>query len=120
MKLLLVLHRKELTAPLAAAFSHYEVHTCTHASAALALLESLKPDILITDLRLVGMDGLTLLGRCRNKPPILLALTDFVTTQLQDAAAAAGVQALIRIPCTVSYVRARLQQLLDENTPSQA
>jgi DNA-binding NtrC family response regulator len=49
--------------------SGYEVEVAGDAETALPLLGSLRPDVVITDVRLPGMDGITLLKRIREFDP---------------------------------------------------
>ena len=81
------------------------------------MLEALRPDILILDLALPYMDGLTVLRRSGFRPPIILALTNIITPVVLQAAAAAGIQDMILIPCTVYYIKVRLEALI-EKAPS--
>jgi two-component system NtrC family response regulator len=46
--------------------SGYETRSCSCGKEALACLEEEKFDILITDFRMPGMDGLELIGKARN------------------------------------------------------
>jgi DNA-binding NtrC family response regulator len=47
----------------------YEAHTAASAEEALRMLEGMRPDVALVDLRLPGMDGLTLLKRIRTLHP---------------------------------------------------
>jgi DNA-binding response OmpR family regulator len=59
---LLELLQEELT-------SHgYQVAACDSAEALLAQLEDLTPDLVISDIRLPGIDGMALLQRLRQQP----------------------------------------------------
>jgi two-component system response regulator AtoC len=72
-----------------------EGHDClatTDPVQALALLESDRPDLLITDLRMPGMDGMELLRRGRDLDPALpvLVITAFATIESAVAAVKEG------------------------------
>ena len=59
-----------------------------NADEALRLVETLQPDLLITDIRMPGKNGLELIAECRNRNPemlivILSAYDDF--SYAQDA-----------------------------------
>jgi DNA-binding NtrC family response regulator len=51
--------------------SGYEAEVAGDAESALPLLGSLRPDVVITDVRLPGMDGITLLKRIREFDPAI-------------------------------------------------
>ena len=95
----------------------YEVHICTTGTDALKLIETLRPDILILDLMLPAMDGLTVLRKSGFRPPIILARTNLISPTILQSAADVGVQDILLIPCTVRYIVERLNALT-ENAPS--
>ena len=97
--------------------SQYEVHICTTGTDALKLIETLRPDILILDLMLPAMDGLTVLRKSGFRPPIILARTNLITPAVLKTAATVGVQDILPIPCTVRYIVERLDALI-EKSPS--
>ncbi len=47
----------------------YEVHTAENGEQGLALCESVGPDIVFTDIRMPGMDGLAVLARIKETHP---------------------------------------------------
>src|SRR5579871_2787792 len=59
----------------------YEVVTATDGPAALALAETLSPEVVLLDLGLPRMDGLEVARRLREQPhparPLLVAITGF-------------------------------------------
>ncbi|HXG02911.1 MAG TPA: sigma-54 dependent transcriptional regulator [Candidatus Binatia bacterium] len=66
-------------------------HRClraTDAERALALLESERPDLLITDLRMPGMDGMELLRRAREADPALPVIVVTAYGTIESAVAA--------------------------------
>ena len=77
----------------------------------LDALRRLQPEILIVFLGLPRTDGLTVLKKTRHTPPVILALSDLITDEIVEQAAAAGVKALIRTPCSVEYLARRLEEL---------
>lgn len=117
MKLLIAVKSEIIADSLATALSMYDIHICATGPDALAMLETLKPDILILDLSLPVIDGLTLLHRSHHKPKHILALTNFVSTAVLQVAADAGVQSLVLIPCTIRYIVEQLDAII-ENAPS--
>ena len=97
--------------------SQYEIHICSTGADALKLIETLRPDILILDLMLPYMDGLTVLRKSRFRPPIILARTNLITPAVLQTAAKLGVQDILLIPCTNRYIIERLKALT-EKSPS--
>ena len=117
MKLLIAVTSEIMTELLISSLSQYDIHTCNTGTDALVMLERLQPEILLLDLSLPIMDGLTLLRRSRYKPRHILALTNLATPSVLQAAAAAGVQGLILIPCTIHHIIEHLNTLI-EKAPS--
>lgn len=111
-KLLVAVKSESLRAALAEALTQHEVHSCHTGADALALLESLWPDILMVELSLHVITGLTVLQETRYKPPVILALTNLVTESVLQAAANAGVQDMILLPCTVQNIVRHLETLI--------
>ena len=99
---------------LSEALPQYEVHICTTGTDVLKLLEALRPDILILDLMLPTMDGLTVLRSSTYKPHTILARTNLITPTVIHSAAKVGVQDLLLIPCTTRYIVERLNGLTEK------
>lgn len=97
--------------------SSYKIHICNTGTEALEMLELLHPDILIIDLTLPDIDGLTVLQKTRYRPSVILALTNFVSDTVMQAAAAAGIQDILLIPCTIQHIISHLD-VLTEKVPS--
>lgn len=116
-KILIATISEATNTALAEALSQYEVHICTTGTDALKLLETLHPDILILDLMLPTMDGLTVLRKSRFRPPIILAQTNFISATVLQSAADLGVQDILLIPSTIRYIVERLDALI-EKVPS--
>ena len=70
----------------------YECLTATDARRALAMLESERPDLLITDLKMPGVDGMELLQRARELDAALpvIVITAFATVESAVAAVKQG------------------------------
>ncbi len=69
------------------------VVTANNGEAALRLLQKGKPDLIITDLNMPGMDGITLIKHIRKMPgmrflPILMLTTESQQSKRQEAKAA--------------------------------
>ena len=118
MKKILIASASDVTnKELSKALSQYKVDICSTGTEALTMLELLQPDILILDLMLPAMDGLTVLQKTSVRPPIILARTNIISETVLQAAARVGVQDIILIPCTIRYIVNRLNALI-KNCPS--
>ena len=116
-KILIATADEATSTDLSNALSQYEVHLCSTGSDALKLLETLHPDILILDLMLPYMDGLTVLRKTKFRPHTILARTNLITINVLRSATDIGVQDLLLIPCTTRYIVERLGALT-EKVPS--
>ena len=94
--------------------SQYNVQICHTGTEALTMLDTLRPDILILDLCLPVIDGLSVLRQTHYKPSVILALTNLLTDNVLRDAAAVGVQDILLIPCKLQYVLAHLNALVDK------
>jgi CheY-like chemotaxis protein len=72
----------------------YEVATALDADAALASIEQVQPTLILMDIQLPGVDGLTLTRQLKNSPKtrdiIIIALTAYAMKGDQEKALAAG------------------------------
>ena len=91
-----------------------EVHSCADGEVALAMAERVRPDVLILDLMLPGMDGLALIKRLReweDCPHIIVVgryFSNFVTTALERY----QVDSLIMKPCTSQIIAEHVAAVL--------
>jgi len=80
----------------------YLVRTAEHAQAALAVLETFRPRMILMDVQLPGMDGLELTRRLRADPSfedvIILAVTAFAMAEDARRAKDAGCDGLVTKP----------------------
>ena len=80
----------------------YQVRTAEHAPAALAILETFHPHLILMDIQLPGMDGLELTRRLRTNPSmrdvIILALTAYAMEADEIKALDAGCDGYIAKP----------------------
>ena len=104
-KLLIAIRSAELTDALTQALSsHFDIHRCNSCTDACRFLNSLQPDALVLDLRLPDADGFSVLRKCKHKPPVILAVTDFVSNDVLKVAFGVGIHALVMIPCSARYL----------------
>ena len=100
----------------------YQVRTAEHAAAALAVLETFRPRLILMDIQLPGMDGLDLTRRLRADPSldgvIILALTAYAMKADEQKALDAGCDGYIAKPLDTrslpEVVRAYLDRPLGE------
>jgi CheY-like chemotaxis protein len=87
------------------AAEQYEVRTATDAEQALRILESFKPQLILMDLQLPGMDGLELTRQLRADPLrrqiIIIALTAYAMKGDEEHALAAGCDAYMSKPIEI-------------------
>src|ERR1700716_527899 len=80
----------------------YEVHTAGDAETALQLLTELRPDLILMDVQLPGMDGLELARRLKadpaHKSARIIALTAYAMKGDEQKALAAGCDGYLSKP----------------------
>jgi CheY-like chemotaxis protein len=80
----------------------YEVRVAVDAEEALALLDSFRPRLILMDLQLPGMDGLTLTRHLKDDPATrgvaILALTAYAMKGDEEKALAAGCDGYVTKP----------------------
>lgn len=111
-KLLIAVKSEVLAAALAEELTGHSVCVCHTGKQALATLETQQPEILILDLSLPWVSGLTVLQETRYKPPVILALTNILGDAVIQAAANAGAQDILLLPCSVERILRRLDALV--------
>lgn len=94
----------------------HHVRTATNGVQALQLLQSFRPDMMVLDLMLPEIDGITVLQRATEsgcKPTVLATtcyLSDYITSSIQKF----GVGFLMIKPCLVSAIISRLTDLSEQ------
>ncbi|HZS59386.1 MAG TPA: response regulator [Gemmatimonadaceae bacterium] len=82
--------------------SGYEVRTCADAESALEALQSYRPDAILMDIQLPGMDGLELTRRLKADPETrditIIALTAYAMKGDEEKARAAGCDGYLTKP----------------------
>lgn len=112
-KMLIAVYSDIFTEELVHTFqSDYHIYTCSRGDDALHLLQLLKPDVLIIMLSLPGITGMEVLQQTQYKPSAIIALTTYLSESIVYDAQAAGVNVLIRLPCTMAQITQHLQDLL--------
>lgn len=94
----------------------YAVQTAETAEAALAMLASYTPRVLLVDIRLPGMDGLTLVRTLRAEPRhhdlTIVAVTASAMKGDEEVALAAGCDAYFTKPVDTRTLPSTLRNLL--------
>lgn len=93
--------------------SQYHVLCCRSGSEALALLQQERPEILVLDLMLPELDGLTLLERIAacGICPMVLAATPILSDYVFSCSQRLGIEYLIRKPCDIEAIVSRIRDL---------
>jgi|SRR5581483_461191 len=80
----------------------YDVHSAGDAYEALEVLQTLRPALILMDLQMPGMDGLTLTRQLRNDPDQrdvrIIAITSYAMKGDEEKALAAGCDGYIPKP----------------------
>ena len=99
--------------------SKYIVKSCDDGDAALELAGSFCPDLLILDLMISGVDGLSLvqmIAQFRGKP-LILATTRFQSPYVLEAATRVGIDYMVVKPCSIRALVDRVEDLAGSRDP---
>lgn len=99
----------------------YQIRTSREGAQTLEVLRSFSPDVLVLDLMLPGLDGITLLQKAAeaNIRPMVLATTRLLSNYITESIDRLGVGYLMVKPCDVHAVAARLEDLTQQMHVSQ-
>lgn len=91
----------------------YHIRITCDGNHTMEVLRSYQPDILVLDLMLPGLDGISLLQATEELglKPMVLAMTRFVSPYVMEAMARFGVGYLMMKPCDVGATLARIRDL---------
>lgn len=100
----------------------YEVHEAADASAARRIFDSLPVDVVVSDVRMPGMDGVELLGHIRRARPetAVILMTAYGSVETAVRAIKCGAQDYITKPFTTQTLLAKLEQMFAERPPGGA
>jgi two-component system cell cycle response regulator DivK len=97
----------------------FKVHTTEDAEQALALLRGFHPDLMLVDIELPGMDGLSLTRRVKMNPStrdiVVLALSGRAGSDQDEEARAAGCDGYITKPVDSATLLSRIREHLDRH-----
>ena len=94
-----------------------DVLVAYHSGQALGLLDGVRPNLIMLDMMMPGMDGLTLLRRLRQQSalkdtPVIMVSANVVHTD-REAALSAGADAFLSKPFSAKELRAALRPFVD-------
>ena len=94
----------------------YEVSAANDARAGLSLLEKMDTDIVLTDLRMPGMDGLELLAKVKEIRPetMVILMTAYGTVKTAVRAMKLGAEDYLAKPIDVEELEVILQRVLEK------
>lgn len=97
----------------------YHVRSCQTGTEALAQIRSFRPDILVLDLMLPELDGITLLEEAAagGTLPMVLVATSYVNGYVVEAAGRLGIGYIMRKPCDIKAVLSRVGDLSQHLQP---
>jgi CheY-like chemotaxis protein len=92
------------------------VHAAYGALEGLSLIESVRPDLVLTDVMMPQVNGLELIRRLRADPVLgqvpTVVVSALVKREDQEAALSAGADAFIAKPCSVQQLRETIAHYL--------
>lgn len=91
----------------------YNVRACRDGARAQELLQVFAPDILILDMMLPGLDGITLLQRAAQQGlhPAVIAMTNYCSEYMAEAAGRFNVCYMMRKPCSPDACAERTEDI---------
>ena len=103
-----------------ALYSHYQVRTARDGFDTMAQLQGFTPDVLVLDLMLPGLDGISLLQRAAEEGlrPMVLATTRFYNDYIIAALEQLEVGYIMVKPCDIQAVVQRMADLSGHLKPS--
>ena len=94
---------------------HYVIRVCQEGHETLEMMVSFKPDLVVLDLTLPGLDGISVLQRAAESgvEPVVLATTGYFSDYISDAISRLNVGYVMMKPCDVQAATARLLDLTE-------
>ena len=94
--------------------SHYEVETVKNVREAVKRLKRAEFNLLVTDLDMPEMDGLTLLSHVKSQYPDIpvIVVTGLISAESRNEALAIGAEGLLSTPCTKDQLLAIVSKSL--------
>lgn len=91
----------------------FEIATCGDGEHAVQILQLFRPDILLLDMQMSGMDGLAILqsSKVAGYNPVILATTRILTDYIQDSLNRLEVAYVMVKPCRIDAVVDRIRDM---------
>ena len=93
----------------------YRIRVCQEGKETLQTVLSFKPDLMVLDMMLPGLDGISILQAASDAGvhPVVLAITKFASDYLAESAHRLGVSYMMVKPCDIRATAARLQDMTE-------
>jgi DNA-binding NtrC family response regulator len=93
----------------------YEVHTADSAKAGIRLVEELKPDVAMIDVKLPDASGTEVLKACKEKSPKTktIMVTGYVDQNVMDEAESIGRDTFLQKPFDLVRITEEIEKLLN-------
>ena len=99
----------------------YQIIQAINGNEAISLVQEKMPDLILMDIQLPGLDGLTVTGIIKDNPDTrgipIIALTAHATRGDEEKARMAGCDGYISKPIDTRTLPETIQNLLDEKDP---
>jgi DNA-binding response OmpR family regulator len=96
----------------------FEVVTAATAPEGLAMVETEKPDLVVMDIRLPGMDGLEAMSRVLDKHPKLPVVLNSAYSSYKDSFMSWSADAYVVKSADTDELRTRIKELLAQRAES--
>jgi DNA-binding response OmpR family regulator len=96
----------------------FDVVTAATASDGIAMFESERPDLVVMDIRLPGMDGLEAMSRLLNKHPKTPVVLNSAYSSYKDSFMSWPADAYVVKSADTDELRTRVRELLDSRAES--
>lgn len=92
----------------------YEVHTADSAKAGIRIIEELRPEVVLVDVKLPDASGIEVLRVSKEKSPKtkVIMVTGYVDQNIMDEAEALGRDAFLQKPFDLVRIAEEIQKLL--------
>ena len=99
----------------------YRIRLCHDGNQALETLLSFKPDVVVLDMLMPGLDGVSILQALHNsgQRPVVLAVAKWFSDYMIRAASQYGVGYMIVKPCNMDALADRLRDLTEQINPAE-